>query len=86
MPPSGKRSRRLVSEEGRVEEKEAVRTIPRRGQRSPGMQPVNTYLAVANVNASIGVSQRGPRLLEGVVLLGAGGQPRYARCVTATPR
>jgi len=42
------------------------------------MQAVNTYLAVANVNASIAFFERALGFSRGVVLLAADGQPRYA--------
>jgi uncharacterized glyoxalase superfamily protein PhnB len=42
------------------------------------MQAVNTYLAVANVNASIEFLERAFGFSRGVVLPGADGQPRYA--------
>ena len=45
---------------------------------APGMQTVNAYLAVANVNASIEFLERALGFARGVVLLGADGQPRYA--------
>jgi PhnB protein len=45
---------------------------------APAMQAVNTYLAVANVNASIGFLERVFGFTRGVVLPGADGQPRYA--------
>jgi uncharacterized glyoxalase superfamily protein PhnB len=45
---------------------------------APQMQAVNTYLAVANVNASIEFLERAFGFSRGVVLPGADGQPRYA--------
>ena len=45
---------------------------------APEMQAVNTYLAVANVNASIQFLERAFGFTRGVVLPGADGQPRYA--------
>ena len=42
------------------------------------MQAVNTYLAVANVNASVEFLERAFGFARGVVLVGADGQPRYA--------
>ena len=45
---------------------------------APQMQAVNTYLAVANVNASIEFLERAFGFSRGVVLAGANGQPRYA--------
>jgi uncharacterized glyoxalase superfamily protein PhnB len=45
---------------------------------APGMQPINTYLAVANVGASIEFLSRAFGFTRGVVLTDADGQPRYA--------
>jgi uncharacterized glyoxalase superfamily protein PhnB len=45
---------------------------------APEMQNVNTYLAVANVSASMAFLQRAFGFTPGVVLPGADGQPRYA--------
>ena len=45
---------------------------------APQMQAVNTYLTVANVNASIEFLERAFGFSRGVVLAGADGQPRYA--------
>jgi uncharacterized glyoxalase superfamily protein PhnB len=56
---------------------------PKRGTRAdsglaPGMQPINTYLAVANVAASIEFLERAFGFKRGVVLPDTDGQPRYA--------
>jgi uncharacterized glyoxalase superfamily protein PhnB len=45
---------------------------------APEMHNVNTYLAVANVSASIAFLERCFGFTRGVVLPGADGQPRYA--------
>src|SRR5258705_1633004 len=45
---------------------------------APEMQAVNTYLAVANVKASIDFLERTFGFTRGVVLPGVDGQPRYA--------
>ena len=45
---------------------------------APGMQAVNTFLAVANVRASMTFLERVLGFTPGVVLLDADGQPRYA--------
>ena len=45
---------------------------------APEMQAVNTYLAVANVSASIDFLERAFGFTRGVVLPGVDGQPRYA--------
>lgn len=45
---------------------------------APGMQPINTYLAVANVGASIEFLGRAFGFTPGVVLTDTDGQPRYA--------
>ena len=81
MPPARKRSRRRVSRKKvAARKKEAVRAHPAHAGSglAPGMQPLNTYLAVANVNASIEFLERALGFSRGVVLLGADGQPRYA--------
>jgi len=52
---------------------------PRAGSGlAPEMQAVNTYLAVANVSASIEFLERAFGFTRGVVLPGTDGQPRYA--------
>jgi uncharacterized glyoxalase superfamily protein PhnB len=45
---------------------------------APGMQAINTYLAVANVRASMTFLERVLGFQPGVVLLDPEGQPRYA--------
>src|SRR5262245_29277777 len=45
---------------------------------APGMQTVNTYLAVANVNASMEFLERAFAFTRGVVLPDTDGQIRYA--------
>ena len=45
---------------------------------APGMQAINTFLAVANVRASMTFLERALGFLPGVVLLDPDGQPRYA--------
>jgi uncharacterized glyoxalase superfamily protein PhnB len=45
---------------------------------APGMQPINTYLAVANVAASMAFLERAFGFTRGVVLPGEDGEPRYA--------
>ena len=45
---------------------------------APGMQNVNTYLAVANVNASMEFLERAFAFTRGVVLPDTDGQVRYA--------
>jgi uncharacterized glyoxalase superfamily protein PhnB len=45
---------------------------------APGMQAVNTFLAVANVRASMTFLERALGFVPGVVLLDPDGQPRYA--------
>jgi uncharacterized glyoxalase superfamily protein PhnB len=45
---------------------------------APQMQAVNTYLAVANVNASMEFLERAFSFTRGVVLSGTDGHPRYA--------
>lgn len=45
---------------------------------APGMQAVNTFLAVVNVRASMTFLERALGFVPGVVLLDPDGQPRYA--------
>ena len=45
---------------------------------APGMQPINSYLAVANVGASMAFLEKAFGFTRGVVLPGADGQVRYA--------
>ena len=45
---------------------------------SPEMQALNTYLVVANVNASMEFLERAFGFSRGVVVAGTDGQPRYA--------
>jgi PhnB protein len=45
---------------------------------APGMHPINTYLAVANVGATMDFLERAFGLRRGVVLPDADGQIRYA--------
>src|ERR1044072_4987377 len=45
---------------------------------APGMQAVNTFLAVANVRASMTFLERALGFVPGVVLLDADNHPRYA--------
>jgi uncharacterized glyoxalase superfamily protein PhnB len=45
---------------------------------APGMQAINTYLAVANVLASMQFLERAFGFTRGVVLADNDGQPRYA--------
>ena len=53
-------------------------TPPSSSGIAPGMQAINTYLAVANVRASMTFLERALGFLPGVVLLDPEGQPRYA--------
>jgi uncharacterized glyoxalase superfamily protein PhnB len=45
---------------------------------APGMESINTYLAVANVGATMAFLERAFGFLRGVVLADTDGQPRYA--------
>jgi len=54
------------------------RTAPGDSGLAPGMQAVNSYLAVANVAASIEFLERAFSFTRGVVLADADGQLRYA--------
>jgi PhnB protein len=56
----------------------AAKPAPLSSGLAPEMQAVNTYLAVANVNASVEFLERAFGFTRGVVLAGTDGQPRYA--------
>jgi len=72
--------RRTPRRRGAAKQKDTARVKPPRADSglAPQMQAVNTYLAVANVNASIEFLERAFGFSRGVVLAGADGQPRYA--------
>ena len=71
---------RTVSRRTPVKRKETTRVVISRADSglAPQMQSVNTYLAVANIGASIEFLERAFGFSKGVVLAGADGQPRYA--------
>jgi PhnB protein len=73
-------SRRPVPRKPKPKKKEAVRSGTTRVDSglAPQMHALNTYLAVANVNASIEFLERAFGFSRGVVLQGTDGQPRYA--------
>jgi uncharacterized glyoxalase superfamily protein PhnB len=82
-----KRTRSAVKSKSARRARAAKRVTPepvpaRRGHTgsglAPGMQAVNTYLAVANVAASMEFLERAFGFARGVVLAGADGQVRYA--------
>lgn len=52
--------------------------VPAQSGLAPGMQAVNTYLAVANVSASVDFLERAFGFARGVTLGGPDGQLRYA--------
>jgi len=76
MPPK-RRARKRATKKKKVEA-----AAPQPGRHASGlapeMQSVNTYLAVANVNASMQFLEKAFGFTRGVVLPGADGQPRYA--------
>jgi uncharacterized glyoxalase superfamily protein PhnB len=76
MPSRKKRTIRRTSR------KKPAEKIPASGRGTSGlapqMQAVNTYLAVANVNATMDFLQKAFGFTRGVVLPGTDGQPRYA--------
>jgi PhnB protein len=55
-----------------------VRAVTPSSGIAPGMQAINTFLAVANVRASMTFLERALGFQPGVVLLDTEGQPRYA--------
>jgi PhnB protein len=80
MPSTRKKSVRRPSR--RVSRKKAAPAAAAPSETgsglAPEMQAVNTYLAVANVKASIDFLERAFGFTRGVVLPGVDGQPRYA--------
>lgn len=56
----------------------AARQAPPVSGLAPGMRAVNTYLAVANIGASMTFLEQVLGFTRGVVLPDADGQPRYA--------
>jgi uncharacterized glyoxalase superfamily protein PhnB len=56
----------------------AATAAPASSGIAPGMQPINTFLAVANVRASMTFLERALGFVPGVVLVDPDGQPRYA--------
>jgi uncharacterized glyoxalase superfamily protein PhnB len=75
-------TRRNPPTRSRKKPKAAVAAAPRKAPATsglaPGMQAVNTYLAVENVAASIDFLEHAFGFARGVVLADPGGQPRYA--------
>jgi uncharacterized glyoxalase superfamily protein PhnB len=75
------RRRRITKRASRKKKKvetTAARPVLNASGLAPEMQAVNTYLAVANVNASMNFLEKAFGFTRGVVLPGADGQPRYA--------
>src|ERR1041384_1347879 len=79
MPPKRRSARKTRK---RAAKRKVEVAAPQAGRQSSGlapeMQALNTYLAVANVNASIQFLENAFGFTRGVVLPGADGQPRYA--------
>ena len=83
MPSTRKKPARRPSRRASKKSKKKMEPVPAIPARTssglaPEMQAVNTYLAVANVNASIHFLERAFGFTRGVVLPGVDGQPRYA--------
>ena len=83
MPSRRRSSTAAGRRAGRSLRKEADSAVATRSRAAtsglaPEMQTVNTYLAVANVKASMEFLERAFGFTRGVVLPGADGQPRYA--------
>jgi uncharacterized glyoxalase superfamily protein PhnB len=55
-----------------------AKSVPAASGLAPGMQAINTYLAVANIAATMAFLERAFGFSRGVVLADADGQPRYA--------
>ena len=62
----------------RAAAKVAARSIPLASGLAPGMQSVNTYLAVANIAATLEFLERAFGFVRGVTLADGDGQLRYA--------
>src|SRR6187200_1652224 len=75
-PPRGDKRKRLRG--GPLRPATAVAKAHTGSGLAPGMQAINTYLAVANVGASIEFLERTFGFSRGVVLPDADGQLRYA--------
>jgi uncharacterized glyoxalase superfamily protein PhnB len=75
--PARRRSARKRASKKKIE---AAAPAPSRQASglAPEMQAVNTYLAVANVKASMEFLEKAFGFARGVVLPGTDGQPRYA--------
>jgi uncharacterized glyoxalase superfamily protein PhnB len=80
MPSTRKKPARRPSRRASKKKMEPAPVTPARTSSglAPEMQAVNTYLAVANVKASIDFLERAFGFTRGVVLPGVDGQPRYA--------
>jgi PhnB protein len=83
IPARAKRTRRTPSKPIRRRSTSAVSAHPpapsdASSGLAPGMHPINTYLAVANVGATMDFLERAFGLTRGVVLPDAEGQIRYA--------
>jgi PhnB protein len=76
MPPRRKRPIKRASKKKTAAP--AAKPVRLASGLAPEMQAVNTYLAVANVIASIQFLEQAFGFSRGVVLPGADGQPRYA--------
>ena len=73
-----KQTRRARRKPARAAPAPPVRTAHPGSGLAPGMQAINTYLAVANVAASMAFLERAFGFARGVVLPDADGHPRYA--------
>src|SRR5919198_5653711 len=78
MASKRRRATKRASRKKKRVETAAARPVLNASGLAPEMQAVNTYLAVANVNASIEFLEKTFGFTRGVVLPGADGQPRYA--------
>jgi uncharacterized glyoxalase superfamily protein PhnB len=84
MPSKKPKTRRTAARSTRpARARAASRTAPKApivaaSGLAPGMQGINTYLAVANVRASVEFLERAFGFTRGVVLPAADGQLRYA--------
>ncbi len=78
MAAKRRRTTKRASRKKKKVETAAARPVLNASGLAPEMQAVNTYLAVANVNASMQFLEKAFGFTRGVILPGADGQPRYA--------
>ena len=76
--PPNRRAKRPASAAHKQQTTADSKRLRLKSGLSPEMQALNTYLVVANVNASMEFLERAFGFSRGVVVAGTDGQPRYA--------